>query len=152
MMKTAIPLKSKSIIGIVSIEFVLMMSFVFIPTTIGTLEIGRVFYQYNTITKSVRDGARYISLYSTTDPNYATYQTQAKNLVVYGITAGAVNPLVPGLTTQMVSISTASVASAGSIRLVTVNVAGFNLGYITNYFAGNNAFNAISATMQQATT
>ena len=146
--------KSKAISGIVSIEFVLMMAGVFIPTTLGTLEIGRVFYQYNSITKSVRDGVRLISLYSLTDPSYTNiYQPQAKNLVVYGNTNGTGSPLVPGLTTGMVSINTASVASAGSIKLVTVTVTGYNLGYITSFFTANNqAFNVISATMRQATT
>ena len=152
MTKSLITLKSKVTNGIVSIEFVLLMAFVFIPTAIGTLEIGRVFYQYNTIIKSVRVGARFISLYSTTDPIYGIYQTQAKNLVIKGNTAGTGNALVPGLTNTMISINTISVATAGSIKLVTVTVTGYNLGYITNYFAGNKAFNVISATMRQATT
>lgn len=154
MMKTHWPntFKTKLARGIVSIEFVLLMAGVYFPTILGTLEVGRVFYQYNSITKSVRDGVRLISFYSTTDPSYATYQTQAKNLVVYGNTAGSGNALVPGLTTAKVSINTTSVGVNGNIKLVMVTVTGFNLGYITNYFAGSNAFNTISATMRQATT
>ena len=145
--------RSKALKGIVSIEFVLMMTAVFTPIAIGTLEVGRVFYQYNTITKAVRDGVRYISLYSTTNPSYAIIQTQAKNLIVKGNTAGTGNALVPGLTSGMVTISTTSVASAGSIKLVTVTVTGYSLGYITTYFiGGSKAFNPISATMRQATT
>ena len=146
--------RSKALKGIVSIEFVLMMTAVFTPIVIGTLEVGRVFYQYNTITKAVRDGVRYISLYSTTNPSYATKQTEAKNIIVNGNTAGTGNALVPGLTIGMVAISTTSVASgAGSIKLVTVTVTGYSLGYITTYFIGRSkAFNPISATMRQATT
>ena len=145
--------RSKALKGIVSIEFVLMMTAVFTPIVIGTLEVGRVFYQYNTITKAVRGGVRYISLYSTTNPSYVDKQTEAKNLTVNGNTAGTGNALVPGLTSGMVTISTTSVASAGSIKLVTVTVTGYSLGYITTYFIGRSkAFNPISATMRQATT
>ena len=148
--------RSKALKGIVSIEFVLMMTTVFTPIVIGTLEVGRVFYQYNTITKAVRGGVRYISLYSATDPNYDAKKTEAINLVLKGNTAGTGNLLVPGLDNTpmvtMVSINTISVATAGSIKLVTVTVTGFKLGYITNYFAGNKAFNVISASMRQATT
>ena len=149
--------RSKALKGIVSIEFVLMMTAVFTPIVIGTLEVGRVFYQYNTITKAVRDGVRYISLYSATDPNYDAKKTEAINLVLKGNTAGTGNLLVPGLDNTpmvtMVSINTISVATAGSIKLVTVTVTGFKLGYITTYFIGRSkAFNPISATMRQATT
>jgi Flp pilus assembly protein TadG len=78
---------------------------------LGTAEFGRALFQYNTLTKAVRDGARYISQHSlkgTTGvvdvPSSAVAVVETKNLVVYGITGGAFIPLLPGFTTGDVTV------------------------------------------------
>lgn len=154
--------KFNAMAGLASVEFALLMAFVFAPMVLGTVEIGRVLYQYNTLVKSVRDSARYISLYSATGPNYATQVTNAKCLAAFGNTACTGNPVVPGLTTAEVFIGTngngapLNAGSAGTvaIKLISVRVSGYQLGYITSFIVNgvSKSFNDISATMRQATT
>jgi hypothetical protein len=83
------------------VEFAIAVPFL-ILVTVGTIELGRAYYYYNTLSKSVREGARYMSGH--------TYDTalewpNVKNMVVYGNTGGTGNPVLPGLTTAMVTIS-----------------------------------------------
>ena len=76
---------------------------------LATADLGRAFWQYNTLTKSVRDAARYAAgqgLYGSTGNVIVTddLRTQVQNLVVYGNTAGSGSPLLAGLTTSGVDI------------------------------------------------
>ena len=147
---------SKALLGIVSVEFTILMAFVYVPFVLGTIEIGRVLYQYNTLTKSLRESAKYISLNSATLPTYAAQVTIAKNLAVFGNIGGTGSPIVPGLTTAKITIATSNAGSAGTvaIKLVKVTATGYQLGYITSFVSGGGAltFNDISVTMRQATT
>jgi Flp pilus assembly protein TadG len=140
--------------GLATLEFTLLMAFAYAPMLLGTVEIGRILYQYNTIVKSVRDSARHISLYSATDPNYATQVSNAKCLAVFGNIACTGSAIAPGLTVGQVSIATSNAGGAGTavIRLVTVTVTGYQLGYVTTIFVngGFKAFNNISVAMRQA--
>jgi len=54
----------------------------------ATAEFGRYFYEYSTLAKASRVGARYLS----------------KNIVVYGNTAGTGTPILTGLTTANVQV------------------------------------------------
>lgn len=76
---------------------------------IATAELGRAFWQYNTLTKSVRDAARYASaqgLFGSTGVVIVTngLRTEVQNLVVYGNTAGAGTPVLNGLSTAGVTL------------------------------------------------
>ena len=148
--------KFKSMYGLATVEFALLMALGFTPLVLGTVEIGRVLYQYNTIVKSVRNSARYISLYSATGPNYATQVTNAKCLAAFGNTACTGSPIAPDLTAGQVSVATSNAGGSGTvvIKLVKVTVSGYSLGYVTSFFVrgGSKSFNDISATMRQATT
>ncbi len=66
----------------------------------GVTEFGRAFYQYNTLSKALRDGARYMSshTYSTSE------QSNAKNMVIYGNTSGTGSPVLPGLTSGQIAV------------------------------------------------
>ena len=92
----------------------------------GIIEFGRAYYQYNTLTKAIRDGARYMSkhVYS------ATYETSTKNLVVYGNTFGTGTPILPGLTTARIVVtpapSGATLASPPDWLTVSVNAYPFS--------------------------
>ena len=46
--------------GVAAVEFAIILP-VLLFLMVATEEVGRAFYQYNTLTKSVRDGARYLS-------------------------------------------------------------------------------------------
>jgi len=64
-------------------------------------EFGRYFYEYTTVAKGARVGARYLAAKSATNTNW---QANAKNLVVYGNTAGTGSPILSGLSTANVTV------------------------------------------------
>lgn len=74
-----------------------------------TGEFGRVFYQYNELTKSVYPATRYLSehayssagVFSLSDEDIAI----AKNLVVYGSPQSGDQPRFPSLSTANVTVS-----------------------------------------------
>ena len=67
----------------------------------GITEFGRAYYQYNTLSKAIRDGARYMSSHTYSSANI----TNAQNLVVYGQTSGSGTSVLPGLTTTMIEVT-----------------------------------------------
>ena len=83
------------------VEFAMVVPFLLL-VVVGTIELGRAYYYYNTLSKAVREGARYASGHpydSTTElPN-------AKKMVVYGNSGGSGNPVLPNLTAGMVTIT-----------------------------------------------
>jgi Flp pilus assembly protein TadG len=139
--------------GVAIIEFALVLPLLLILTFITT-EFGRALYQYNTITKSVRDAARYLSVQDptilTSDPGKVT---NAKNLVVYGNFTNTSAPLALGLsTTQVPNPVWQTVGSNPVINTVTIKVTGyvyrplFASAFGVNF--GNIAFADISAAMR----
>lgn len=146
--------------GVAAVEFGILV----IPLLVmllGLTEYGRAIYQYNTLTKAVRDATR---LLTTVAPGNAW--SQATCLAVYGNMDCTGSPLIPGLTTAMVSICDASncpgshalvATGQGAVNLVTVEVQGFQFQSLFNFeIAGltigapNITFGAIGNTMRQA--
>ncbi|KVC95486.1 TadE/TadG family type IV pilus assembly protein [Burkholderia ubonensis] len=89
--------------GVAAVEF----AFVLIPLVLlvtGVAEFGRAIYQYESLTKSTRNAARYLSTFQPSDPAYPIASAQC--LAVYGSeTCGASGTeLAPGLTTSMVIV------------------------------------------------
>ena len=95
-------------------------------------EFGRYFYEYTTLAKATRVGARYLI----NAPVDGSKDANAKNLVVYGNQAGTGNPVINGLTTANVTIT--RVGGADSSQTVTVQITGykyqplFDLGKMIN--------------------
>lgn len=91
----------------------------------GTVEFGRYFYTYNTLSKAARIGSRYLvtAKVSTFEKN------KAKHLVVYGNTDGTGSPLIEGLTTDHVLVTPRNAAGtpmqAGVPNTITVEIVGF---------------------------
>lgn len=145
--------------GVVAVEFALLI----IPMLLmvfGVAEYGRAMYQYNTLVKATRDGARYL----TTQAAGSGVNT-AKCLVVYGQAVCSGPKVVGNLTTSMVSVcdsvscpSTHAAVATGSgvVNLVTVVISGyqfesavsFNIGGLTIGLP-NITFGDISTTMRQ---
>src|ERR1044071_810595 len=109
----------------------------------ATAEFGRYFYEYTTLAKAARIGTRYLV---TSKVNCAE-ATKAKNLVVFGNTAGTGSPIIDGLTTNNISVTPNDTACAGGTppgvpETITVSISGFkhqplfNLGALMN----NSAF------------
>jgi len=137
--------------GLAAIEFTLVMLGFFAPLLLGSVEIGRVLYSYNTVVKSVREAARFMSVRSTTDADYNSKVTAAKCLVVYGNEGCTGGALVSGLTTGMVTLTSSNFTGTTSFKMITVTVTGFNLGYVTTFFGSTKPFNNVSASMRQKT-
>lgn len=115
--------------GAATVEF----AFLVIPLLLlgfGGAEYGRALYQYNTLVKSVRDSARYLAQYNPADVNYSTIQNTARNLAVYGNTTNTGNPLVPGLTTSMVTITNPAATTTPPMTLVRVTITGYQFGFV----------------------
>jgi Flp pilus assembly protein TadG len=99
--------------GLATIEFAICTPVLFF-LMLATAEVGRLLFQYNTLTKSVRDGARFAVIDAavaggTTRIVNITPQVrnQTRNLVVSGNTAGTGTPLLPGLTVNNVTVTAA---------------------------------------------
>ena len=84
----------------------------------ATAEFGRFFYTYNTLTKSTRAGARYLT--ATTLAN----DDDAKRLVVNGTTDDGASPILPGLDTGNVNITREETAPGFPVT-VTVEISGY---------------------------
>jgi hypothetical protein len=116
--------------GVALVEFALILPFLLMLSII-TFEFGRAIWQYNQLTKSVRDAARYLSIQTP-----GTKITQARNLMVYGNLGGSGAPLVYGLSTSNVPDPTWQTAgSAPVINTVTVRISGYQFNpMITSAF------------------
>ena len=147
--------------GAALVEFAIVLV-PLIVLVMGVAEFGHAIWQYEALTKSTRDAARYLSTYLPTDPTYPTAAAQC--LVVYGSTTcpSAGTPLVSGLTTSMVIICDASSSTgctdstdpatfsnvptydtnngaaggtqSGSINIVEVKIKGFPYSPIEPFF------------------
>lgn len=111
--------------GVAAVELAILLPFLLL-LVLGTAEFGRAFFQYNTLTKAVRNGARFLSanvLLGTStgvipNPIPAQLVTQIQNLVVCGQIACGNNPaFVSGLTSSNVTITRLN----GQFIRVTVN-------------------------------
>jgi Flp pilus assembly protein TadG len=102
----------------------------------GVAEFGRYFYEYSTLAKASRVGARYLASKSVTS-NVADYKGIAKNIIVYGNAAGSGSPILDGLTTDNVEV-TYDGGPAGVPDTVTVKIIDyphvplFDLGALLN--------------------
>ncbi|MDH5553327.1 MAG: pilus assembly protein [Nitrosomonas sp.] len=144
----------KTMRGAVAVEMALLL----IPLIImafGVAEFGRAIYQYNTLTKVVRDSVRVVSQHDPSDLiNYPLFEAEAKCLAVHGTIDCSGPALLPGLTTGMVQIASAPDAGTG-INMVTVTISGYVFNFVFNplVFFGNTAtnipFGDVHSTMRQ---
>ena len=106
---------------------------IFLMLFAATAEFGRYFYEYTTLAKAARVGARYLS----TAKADGSEDAIAKNIIVYGNTAGTGSPILTGL-----SPSNITIAYEGGVLLlphrVKVSIVNykhqpiFDLGKLTN--------------------
>jgi hypothetical protein len=143
-------MNSKHQHGVALVEFALILPFLLLLTFLAT-EFGRAMYDYDVLTKSVRDATRYLS---TQMPG--THFSEAKNLAVYGNLDGSGSPLVPGLTTAQVGDPTWQTAGGTpAINTVRLTISGYTFtplfsgAFGATFFGGNSiTFSPISATMR----
>jgi len=140
--------------GVAAVELAVMM-LPLVILTFGTTEYGRAVYQYNTLVKSSRDAARYLSGQG---PGDAADAVTAKCLAVYGNTTCTGAPLLPDLSTAMVSVCDSvacpsthmnQATGSGVINLVTVSISGYSFSSMVPQVAPSVTFNTIGTTMRQ---
>lgn len=114
------PIHSRGTRGAAIVEFALVLPLLVLMSML-VVELGRAMYQYNALAKTVRDGARYLSMQLP-----GTQATEARNLVVYGNVEGTGSPLVLGLTPDHVPAPTWQPAGTDPIiNTVTIQVSGY---------------------------
>jgi Flp pilus assembly protein TadG len=135
--------------GVAIVEFALVLPLLLLLMFI-TVDYGRAVWQYNTLVKSVRDSVRYLSAQTVGD---AAAITKARNLVVYGNTAGSGTPLALGL--SLSNVPTPTWQTAGSnpvINTVTVRISGYTfdpmIASVMGLSFGSLTFPDITATMR----
>lgn len=86
--------------GLAAVELAIMLP-IFLILLLASAEIGRALYQYNTLHKAVRDGARYLAEHALNSVPVieitAAKTTATRNLVLYGNPAGSGPLLLEGL-------------------------------------------------------
>lgn len=148
--------KSRKYKGAIAIEFALVMTFILVPLFLGTVEFGRLIYQYNSLAKSVRDSAKYIStqVYSSDlkSDYQLTYVPQAKCIAVYANIECTGNEVAPKLTTKD-NIFIDPPLTVSGVKVITVMVSNYKPSLITNFLSSlgfvNFKFNNISVSMRQ---
>lgn len=88
----------------------------------GVAEFGRYFYEYTTLAKASRLGTRYLA--SKSLGSSINYEALAKNIVVYGNTAGSGSPILSGLSADNVEVTYAGPV-AGVPETVTVTIVNY---------------------------
>ncbi len=98
---------------------------VFVMATFAVLEFGRALWAHNALTDAARQGARYAVLHT----DGAAEDSNIKNLVVYGSTAGGAKPIVTGLSTTNVQIIRSGDFSVNS-GTATVKITNYQFQFV----------------------
>jgi len=102
----------------------------------GVAEFGSFFYEYTTLSKASRVGARYLAS-KCRNSETINYGTIAKNIVVYGNPGGTGDAILEGLSVDNIEITYLG-GSTGVPHTVTVGIVGyphepiFDLGGLLN--------------------
>ncbi|MBL5976070.1 pilus assembly protein [Comamonas sp. NyZ500] len=143
--------------GIALIELALSIPLM-IMLSMMVIEFGRAMYEYNTVTKSVRDAVRYLTVQLPPAPT--SCPPEATNLVRYGLTSQASTPLAPGLVSATINCTWQTNGTYPQISTtVTVTVSGYRFkSMVSNVFGlqlsdknGGINFGNIAATMRMPT-
>lgn len=111
--------------GVATVEFAICAPLLFF-LLLTTAEMGRLLFQYNTLMKAVRDGARYAAAHASANNSTGTVsistqlENETRNLVVTGNIAGTGEPVLPNFTIENVDVAD---ANQGFVRVV---VSGYN--------------------------
>ncbi len=130
--------------GSILVEFAICIPIV-LMLLIATAELSRALMQYNVLTKTIRDAARYVAsnaFHGSTGVVLinAALRTEAANLVVYGNAQGTGTPILPGLAPAAVTLAaagpgdfTVSVAYTYRSIFAFVPMFGFYSDFTTGY-------------------
>jgi len=144
--------------GAALIELALTIPFLILLSWI-VIQFGQALYEYNTVTKSVRDGVRYFSMQAVPvpTPTTDTCPTAVTYLVRYGQTTQGSTPLARGLNSDaMVKCTWQSTGASPLIVTATVTVTGYRFLFMLGSVFGTRlddgqgglTFSNISASMR----
>ena len=129
--------------GAVLVEMALVTP-ILVVLMLATADLTRAFIEHNTVTKAVRNGARYVAERafdgSTGIVNVdATLRSETQNLVVFGSTSppGGASPVVPGLTAA--NITVVQIAGTDDIEVSATYALGGLFGAVlpVSMYSGN---------------
>jgi len=95
--------------GVAVIEFTIVLPFMLFMM-LAVAELGRAFFQYNTLTRAVQDGARYTAGNSFAGSTQtvsvtAALESATGNLLAYGTTIGSSAPVLPNFSSTDVTVT-----------------------------------------------
>lgn len=144
--------------GAIAIEFAVVAT-LFVSLALGIVDVGRAFYAYDILAKSVRAAARHVATGKLDD---AQRLAQARCIVLTGspVLSGSAcsgTPQLPDLSESTVTITILTPANTqgvndvltgvGTIDLVTVSVSGYPMSKITALLFPDLVLGSISSTM-----
>lgn len=112
---------------------------------LATAEVTRAFVDHNTLTKAVRNGARYVAanaFQGTTGVVFvgAALRAETQNLIVYGNIAGTGAPVLPGLTPADITITD---IGANNVQVSAAHAISGLLGPVLRSFHGGSDMNMV---------
>ena len=112
---------------------------------LATAEVTRAFVDHNTLTKAVRNGARYVAanaFQGTTGVVFVStaLRAETQNLIVYGNIAGTGTPVLPGLTPAAITITD---IGANNVRVSAAHTISGLLGPVLRSFHGGSDINMV---------
>lgn len=132
--------------GVAAVEFALLLTML-VPMTFGGTELGRMFYDYNTLLKSTRQAARAMALVAG-----AAGEDTARCLAVYGqpTCGGQDRSVLDGLSTANVFFvyGTASNGVA-NFPVVRVEIRNFAFVSVLSWLVPDVTFGPLGTTMRQ---
>ena len=144
--------------GLASVELTLVTPFLLVMMLLAG-EFTRLFMDYNTLTKGVRDAARLAVEVAYNGANQFELSdgkiAAARNLVVFGNSGGTGSPLLDGLETSQVSVVQVNLGTAPLIREhvevtvaypITIDVPG--LGFLSTDYSDRTFTLTASSTMR----
>ena len=105
--------------GVQLVELAIVLP-IFLLLFAAIAEFSCYFYEYTTLAKATRVGARYLATAAVKN----TEDTNAKNIIVFGNAAGTGTPILTGLATSNVTITRTGGASTVPLT-VSVQITGF---------------------------
>ena len=99
--------------GLAAVETTLVLPLMFLFFAF-TVEFGKIYYDYLTLTKLQRNAARYLSMHVDRGPNQLavlgsgdaqTKIAEAKNLILYGQKTQGIEPTLPGISANSISVT-----------------------------------------------
>lgn len=104
--------------GLASVELAIVTPFLLVMLLVAS-EFSRAFYEYNTLTKSVRDAARFVAegaVNASTGNFELNNVAAAKNIAVYGNVAGTGTPVLKDFTPGQVTIAQQDTGGGATVQ------------------------------------